>query len=178
MLPEDARYFALVYRSYDSLGAMIDDISFTPARLETWQLDHYSVLRGVAGNAPVEIGTVSDVTCWTDDLTDLHGADASDLTYYVRTAVKAAGGFREGPLSNAARLRYSSVDDIRQLEGVSGGRGVIIAEGLGGETLSVYAPDGKHILSVNLASDRERVAVEPGVYVVKCGNAMGKIYVK
>lgn len=178
MLPEDARYFALVYRSYDSLGAMIDDIAFTPARLETWQLDHYSVLRSVAGNAPAQIGTVSDVTCWTDDLTDLQGADASELTYHVRTAVKTAGSFREGPLSNAARLRYSSVDDIRQLEGISGGRGVIIAEGLGGETLSVYATDGKHLLSVNLTSDRERVAVEPGVYVVKCGNAMGKIYVK
>ncbi len=178
MLPEDAKYFALVYRSYDSLGAMLDDITFTPARLETWQIDHFSVLRSVDGGEPEEIGTVKGATSWTDNLSGLEGRDKSGLAYYVKTAVAVGGGFREGPLSNAAFLDYTSVDDIRQLEGVSGGRGVIIAEGLGGETLSVYTADGKHLLSVNLASDLERVAVEAGVYVVKCGNAIGKIYVK
>ncbi len=178
MLPENVKYFALVYRSFDSLGAMIDDISFTPAHLETWVVDHYSVLRSAAGAEPVEIGRAKDATSFTDPLEGLGGMSETDLAYYVKTAVVTPGGFREGPLSNAARLRYSAVDDIRALEGIHAGRGVITAEGLSGETLSVYTPDGKHLRSATLASDRESINIDAGVYIVKCGNAMGKVIVK
>ncbi len=174
-LPADARHFALVYRSYDAFGAMLDDISFTPARLESWVVDHYSVVRSDDGGEPVEVGRVSDATSFLDTTAGDGGAVER---YWVKTAVKAAGSHRYGPLSNAASLDRTSIDDLTELQGVTGGKGVIHVSGHEGETLSLYATDGRHLRQLTVPSAQALVGVEPGIYLVKCGNALAKVLVK
>lgn len=172
-LPEGAKHFALVYASYDSFGAMLDDITFTPARLEKWVVDHYTVVRTADG----DVKEIADVT--VPGYVDLD-ADAAgkELVYHVLTAVKTADGFRFGPRSNAATLQGTWIDDIHDLRGVSGTKGAIIAEGLGGNVLAIYGTDGRHLRSVDVTSDNARIACEAGVYIVKCGNAIGKVLVR
>lgn len=172
-LPENARYFALVYRSFDAFGALLDDISFVPARLEQWVVDHYAVMRSADGEAPIEVGRVEAGTQFADP--EVAG---KNQRYWVKTAVKTGDDFRYGPLSNTATLDRVGIDDMRDLEGVHGGKGVIIVDGLSGMTLSVYSADGRHQRQLTVPSDHALVGMEPGVYLVKCGNALAKVMVK
>lgn len=172
-LPENARYFALVYRSFDAFGALLDDISFVPAHLEQWVVDHYMVMRSADGKAPVEVARVEDGTQFAD--IEIAG---KNQRYWVKTAVKTGSEFRYGPRSNTASLDRVGIDDLRDLEGVTGGKGVINIEGLFGQTLSVYTADGRHQRQVTVPSDHARVGMEPGIYLVKCGNALAKVLVK
>lgn len=170
-LPEGTRYFALVYRSWDSLAAMIDDITFTPARLESWVVDHYAVMRTSAGQADFEVARVKDL-----HYTDLE-LPQGEVAYHVLTAVATSDGFRYGPRSNTATLEGSMVDDMKDLTGVTGGAGYIRVTGLDGRTLSLYGTDGAHLRSVTIHGDDVTVPCEAGIYVAKCGNAYGKVLV-
>ncbi len=171
-LPADAKYFALVYASYDSFGAMIDDISFTPAELQQWVVDHYNVLRSVGDAAETVIGR-TESTEYTDNT--LEGRSAS---YRVVTAVKTVDGFREGPASNRVTLVGSGIDDMRLLQGVSGGKGCIAFTGHAGEHAYLYGADGKYAGECYVPTDSYSAPFAPGVYMVKIGNSYAKILVK
>lgn len=171
-LPAEARYFALRYASFDSFGAMIDDIVYTPARLFSWEVAGYKVLRTVDG---VQQTIAEDVqsTSWNDSTP----ADGS-ASYNVLTTVLNNGFRKDGPRSNTVTIGSSFVDDIRTLEGVYGSTGAIIAEGLDGQALAIYAADGKLMQYVHITSDRQSIPCETGVYIVKGGNAFAKVMVK
>lgn len=175
-LPENVRYFALVYRSFNCYAAMIDDISFTPKNLDVWELDHYSLWRALYGEKEAKcISEKLTATSFSDEKISAEGA-----TYFLTTTVKDAhdGSLREGPRSNYAYVGISSVDDIRMLDGVFGGKGVITAVGHNGDTLAVYGADGKFLRLVALTSDRESIEAEAGIYIVKSGNRAAKVMVK
>ncbi|MDE6668555.1 MAG: choice-of-anchor J domain-containing protein [Muribaculaceae bacterium] len=171
-LPAEARYFALRYASFDSFGAMIDDLVYTPARLFSWEVAGYKVLRTVDG---IQETIADDVqsTSWTDN-NPVNGV----ASYNVITTVLNNGFRKDGPRSNTASVGSALVDDLRALEGVYGVTGAIVAEGLTGQALAIYAVDGKLMQYVNLTSDRQSIPMPSGVYIVKAGNALAKVMVK
>lgn len=171
-LPDDARYFALVYRSIDSFGAMLDDISFTPARLEQWEVHHYAIYRRVCGGAEERIGDTPD-TGYTDS-----GLDGSSVNYRVTTAVKDGDDWIYGPYSNSATLGSSAVDDLRQLEGLSGGKGCLTATGHQGDVVALYDSAGKYLGSHHISSDLAVIPIDAGIYIAKCGNGYAKVIVR
>ncbi|MDE7381969.1 MAG: choice-of-anchor J domain-containing protein [Muribaculaceae bacterium] len=175
-LPDDAKYFALVYSSLDCLAAMIDDISFTPAKLENWTIDHYEIHRIIDGNDEVI----------ADNFTDRRFIDEtfpSDkrAIYYVKTYVNHNDRLIAGPRSNKVTVdgpQYDSVDTITALEGIYGGKNTITLEGYAGQTLNVYAADGRRIMTLTPQSDKARYEISNGIYVVTNGRGTAKVIVK
>ncbi|MCM1290597.1 MAG: DUF6383 domain-containing protein [Prevotella sp.] len=174
VLPENAKYFALVYSSFDEFGAMIDDIQFTPKEMPEWTIDHYSVFRHIN-----ETGEVEDVVLNVKDTNALHSnCKDANATYYVRTHVNTPAGIKYGPLSNAAVVYAAGLDDLTDLEGVYGTVGGVLVQGHAGEEFALYTADGKYMRQMKLTNDNQTVAVAPGIYIVKAGNAMVKVLVK
>lgn len=171
-LPADARYFALVYASFDSFAAMLDDVSFTPVQLQSWEVDHYSVLRAFPSAEEKEVGQ-TNATSYVDDTNS-----GFQSTYRVLTAVRTSDGFRTGPASNRATLEGSGIDDLRALEGISAGKGFILVSGHEGETLSLYDASGRHLRQLAVTAPSQRFQTEAGVFIVKSGNALAKVMVK
>ena len=174
-LPDDAKYFALVYCSYDELGAMIDDIQFTPVQLAKWEVDHYSVFRHVTKDGKTVVEDLDNNVKGTSLTKEVEDANAN---YYVRTFVKTPVGVKYGPLSNQLRLYAMGVDDLTDLQGVYGTEGAIIVKGHAGEKFALYTADGKYLRRLTLTEANQTVAAEPGIYIVKAGNAMVKVLVK
>lgn len=171
-LPAEARYFALRYASFDSFGAMIDDLVYTPARLFSWEVAGYKVLRTVDGVQETIADNIQN-TSWSDN-----NPAAGAAMYNVITTVLNNGFRKDGPRSNTVSVGGAMVDDLRALEGVYGVTGAIVAEGLEGQALAIYSADGKLIQYVRIASDRQNIPVQAGVYIVKAGNALAKVMVK
>lgn len=171
-LPEQARYFAIRYSSVDSFGALLDDITYTPVQLFTWDLDGYRISRTV-GDVEQTIATGVKETTWVD--TTGEGAAAS---YNVFATVLYNGVPKDGPRSNTAHVGETSVDGVVSLAGVSGGRGEILAEGLEGCTLAVYGMDGMYAGRLDVTSPRQSFAFAPGIWIVKYRDAYTKIMVK
>lgn len=168
-LPEDAKYFTLKYTSWGQFGASIDDIAFTPKELLKWDLKHYNVYRN---DELIESGLTSLSYSDTNNVSD------NNYIYNVTTVVDSNGKEIEGIKSNSAYVWSVNVDDITALEGVAGGKGVIIVTGHAGDELAIYGADGKYINHRNIGSDNVRIASEPGIYLVKVGNAIAKVMVK
>lgn len=171
-LPEDAKYFALVYASFDETGAMLDDITFTPKELGEWTVDHYSVIRHLSD------GTVEEINLNCKETTFKHATADVNAQYYVRTNVKTPMGVKSGALSNAAKVYALGVDDLTELQGVYGIKGGVLVQGHDGESFALYSSDGKFIRSTTLKTNNETITAEPGIYIVKAGNAMVKVLVK
>ncbi len=171
-LPAEARYFALRYASFDSFGAMIDDLVYTPARLANWELAGYKVLRTVDGVQEIIADNVQE-TSWNDN-----SPVNATAKYNVITTVLNNGFRKDGPLSNTVSIDAAMVDDLRALEGVYGITGAIVAEGLENQSLAIYAADGKLMQYVHIVSDCQNIPIQPGIYIVKAGNALAKVMVK
>lgn len=174
-LPEDAKYFALVYCSYNSVAMCLDDVEFTPANLASWEIDHYEIYR-----------TTNDdwntFTCVAGDLTDTTYTDETvgdvNAQYYIHTYVKDGDRVIGGPRSGAIRMFNSAVAEVSGLEGISSGKGEIIVSGLAGRQIEIYSADARALRNVTVSADLQRFAVAPGIYVVRCGNASAKVIVK
>ena len=172
-LPDDARYFALVYRSIDSFCAMLDDISFTPVRLEQWELLHYNVVRTLDDGTVEVFENVGADGGYTDATLGRSGA-----VYNVVTVVTDGHNTIEGPRSNTAALERTGVDDITMLTGVTGRKGFIDFTGLQGVKVAVYNAAGMYVRSLTPDADRFSIPAGPGVYVVKAGNRGMKVIVR
>lgn len=177
-LPADAKYFALVYHSWGMWAAMIDDVEYTPAQLPKWEIVGYDVYReGKSG----DIEGKYDNVAWHTPLTSITDEELGDnnATYFVHAVVRRADGRQfTSPRSNGVNLYASSVDDLKALSGIQGGRGELIASGLEGETLAIYTADGKYLRQVRIDSNRESIGIDAGIYVVKSGNRIAKVIVK
>lgn len=162
VLPKDAKHFALVYRSWNTAGAMIDDISYTPATPEQWEIDHYSLWRSQDANAPV---------CIAENISDLNYTDSRFSGkygwYYVVAHVRYGDRMISGPISNLAKVGdFSSVSNAGLLSGVEAGEGYITVSGHQGHSLAVYTPDGKTLLRTVVATDTERYTLPRGIHLV------------
>lgn len=171
-LPAEARYFALRYASFDSFGAMIDDITYVPVRLSKWVLGGYSVIRNSNG-VEETIATGLNVPFFTDSKLGFSAAD-----YNVVVNVVLGDLTVEAPKSNTASVDPTGAEEITMLRGISGDRGKIIAVGHAGESLAIYDASGKFVAIRSVASDRESIPCDKGVFMVKAGNAYAKVIVK
>lgn len=174
-LPADAKYFALVYCSYGQFGGCIDDISFTPKTLSSYELAGFDVWRRVNNDWSTYSLVGKDIK--TNSFTDTTVGD-NNAGYFVVTKVKRNGVTKSGARSDEAKLYSTLVDDLSQLEGVFGGHGLISVAGHEGETLALYNAEGKHLRQLVINSDRYQTEVEAGVYVVKAGNKIAKVVVR
>lgn len=178
-LPEDAKYVAICYRSYDEIGLLVDDIDVTPRTLDKWVIDHYSVWRTDDTDWQTNWSTydciASDVK--TTSFTDT-AADDKTHSYFVAPHVVTDKGIIAGPRSNLAKVYSSGVEETADVKSVYGTAGAIVAKGLAGTTIAIYSPDGKYLRSVAISSDSQRIAADAGIYLVKAGTAVQKVLVK
>lgn len=172
-LPENAKYFALVYVGWDTLGITIDDIEYEPANPIWWDVESYDVYCMRDGEEEYSmLGNVAE-TGYSDA-----AYDGRNAFYYVITHAGIDGNSGVGPMSNIVEVTSSGVNVLDTLEGVSGGKGEIIVSGHDGERISVYSSDGKRVDSFNAVGNSCRRSASAGVYIVMAGKKSAKIMVK
>lgn len=175
-LPEDAKYFAIVYRSFDSFGLMIDDIVFEQAVPAYWEVDHYNVSR-VLDNDWSTFETIAE-NLTAPGYTDTTVGDRN-ATYFVTTGIKVADAVRVGPRSNPAWVYSTAVGEIGTSHAaIRGGKGVVYADGFAGETLLLRDLEGRTVKSVAVEADSATIPAEPGIYVATAGSCTTKLIVK
>lgn len=176
-LPADARYFALVYRSIGMWGAMIDDIVFSPAVEEKWNLDSYDVYRiDRSDNVAEKLSEGSVDTSFTDRSNDDH----HNYSYAVRSHVSdSRGNTCISPYSNMVNVDGAGAE-VSGADGtlICGGKGFILVGGLEGRELTVGTPDGRVVRRATVASGCESYPAGPGVYIVTAGRHTAKVVVR
>lgn len=172
-LPENAKYFALKYVGWNTLGVLVDDIEFTPVNLTNWALEGFDVYRKRDGEASFTyVGTTSDLS-----YVDTECGDAN-VNYYIVTRAKYNDILVKSPASNEIRLFALGVDELENILGVAGDYSAISFSGLEGKHAYVYTIDGKLVNAVNITSEDFRAPAEPGIYLVKVGEVIAKVVVK
>lgn len=173
-LPDECRYFALVYRSWGTFAAMIDDIEFTPVNLHSYQLAGYDVMRRLDGETENSvIATIGAATAYTDPT--LGDAKAA---YQVAPRIITPVGIVTAPASNTATVETTGVNATLDGASIAGGNNEIIITGLSGTDVAIYSADGKFINLIRVNSPAMRVAATPGVYIAKTGKYACKIIVR
>lgn len=175
-LPKDAKYFALVYRSIGQFGACIDDLQYTPTQLSQWEIRSYNVVHEDANGKRSVI---------EQDLADCQHRlptpnDTAARTYYVTTNVTRDGvNVYTSPLSNGVRFEAGSgVEVVADAAAIAGGKQQIFFGGYAGQTAAVYSTDGKYLATVQIDADRYAYNISAGVYVIKVGKSITKVYVR
>lgn len=173
-LPANAKYFALHHVGDDGneqFGMMIDDISYEPAD-GSHGVDGYNVYRD---------GELIASGIKTNAYTD-KGVDYSvPVMYAVKTLSTVNGELVESDRSNVVwATGESSVDDltagVATIMAVKGG--VQLRDFAAGTAYNVSNAAGMVIAAGEIATDVETVALNAGIYVVKCGAAVVKVIVK
>ncbi len=161
-LPEGAKRFAIRSSSVGSFLLMLDDITFTPAASTmNLVLGGYNVYRD---GEQLNLSPVSEAS-----FTDPEGMADNK---YVVTAIYDDKG--ESGASNEASLN-SGLNVISVNAEITAVDGHIIISGIGGLTATIHTLDGITLYS---GAGDAKVAVAPGVYIVKAGQAIVKIAVK
>jgi len=167
-LPEGTKYFAIRCTSRDVFALLIDDITFTPASSLplALTLEGYNVYRD--GEKITET-----------PVTDAHYEDAVGPTpvrhVYKVTAKYDAG---ESVYSNEVEIATSGIVD-RSVDGVNvyAVAGTIVIEGLYGQRVGVFTPDGIIYFNGVAAGPELRIAATPGVYIVAVDGGVMKVMV-
>ena len=164
-LPEGTRHFAIRYVGNDGEGIMIDDIMYFGTPVST--PDGYNIYRnGVKLNTSLIEGlSFGD--------TDIQSGQA--YRYQVAPVYNGI----EMAKSNELLIETSAIGMIGEdaaaiVNPVHGGVEIIGAQG---KSVAVYAIDGKCMASV-VASDRQRIDLQPGIYVVSVGTMKVKVAVR
>lgn len=174
-LPEDAKYVAIVYRSWDEIAAGIDDIICTPRTLDRWTLDHYSLWRTTDGDWATYEPVNTDIRANSYD--DATFGDRN-RSYYLMTYVRTEDGVYQGPRSSAAKVFSTDVNELEAAQAVIGAKGEIIIRGFNGQTAALYSADGKYLRSAAIDGDASTLKADAGVYLVKVGATVAKVLVK
>ena len=162
-LPEGAKYFAIHSMGEDTFLLMVDDVTFTPLPVtEGLELLGYNVY---ANAQRVNEGPVAE-TFWSGEI------PAATTSY----AVSALYNKGESPASNV--VRHSSVDNIA-LSGatVRAENRTIVVENAAGQQIRVYNTEGIAIAAIS-GQDSARIAVAPGIYLVRIGSQTTKLIVR
>lgn len=165
LLPEGARHFAIRCVSADRFALLVDDITFTRADAATTTLNPtgFNVYRdGEQLNA-----TPLTETGYTDT-----AYDGKRHSYNV-TAIYAEG---ESAGSNTVTVDLSGLDSITTGNGitVSVDRNEICISAATPVDVTVTATDGKTVFAGE-GHSTYRVAVSPGIYLVKAANTVTKV---
>jgi len=164
-LPADARYFAFHYRSKDIFGIALDDIFYTP--LTEAPLTGYHIYRNGEKIVASHPETTYPVNSWNEG-----------DRFNVSAVASANGAEIEYPLSNTFIALTSSLDGVTAFGAIRAEAGAVIIEGMVGASASLYTPDGRLVVSVASLGATERIAVAPGVYVVRLsGGNVAKVRV-
>ncbi len=167
-LPEGAKYFAIRYVSDDIWAMFIDDITFTVSD-EILTLQGYNLFR----NGKMVNGELITTTTHKDDLSE---QTPGDYKYAVET-VYDKGHSGVSNIEAVTLPEPVSVDGV-DYDGVAvfSEKGLINVVGAEGMEVDVFTASGISIHS-SVASASLRLAVEPGVYMVKVGNDIFKVIV-
>lgn len=168
-LPEGTKYFAIRCVSDNKYALLVDDISYVAkgAVAEELELKGYNVYRDFVklNSKPVAGETYSDESV------------VNKTTYsYLVTAVYDKG---ESVPSNIAEVAFTSgITGVAAGNvAVAGADGYIFVAGAEGRSVRIYSVDGS--LKTQLtAGAAERIQAQPGMYIVKVGNATYKVLVK
>lgn len=168
-LPEGARYFAIVHKSYNKLAVLLDDITYTPAGsvAESLELQGYNIYRD-----GVKINT-EPVT--ENEYVDTEVAEGTQASYNV-TALWDKG---ESGLSNTAVIVANRLNTIGtyKLTVTAANRNIHIEGGVG-ETVRVYNAAGM-LVAARTVTDTADIAVNaPGMYMVQAGGKTVKLIVR
>lgn len=170
-LPEGAKYFALVHKSFNKLALLVDDISYAPAGAAAPDIDlnGYNIYRdGIRLNTEPFAGT---------DYIDNTAEFGKEYTYVV-SAVWSLG---ESKVSNPATAKvYSGIGDAvadGSNVAIYAERGAVRIVGAEGFDVSVVTPAGLKVAGVAAQSDDVRVSVAPGIYIVVAGTTTAKVVV-
>lgn len=171
-LPAGARYFAIRYCSYDGAAVMIDDISFTPAKMLERKIDHYVVYISEDG---VNFSVLAD-----NITTPGHTADfpVRGALYYVTTVVDTEGGLREGPKSNIVQCGTVATTTITADTYIYGTEKEIVILGLENEYYNIVSSDGRCIASGQITANRFSIHADSGIYIVTAGSQTATILVR
>ena len=170
-LPEDARYFAIVYRSSSDEGffAMLDDITYRPVG-KGYTVVGYDILRdGLNINE-----NVSANGSWADR----YVLPADGAVYNVVPVIERDGAVSRGLKSNDARTGSSGIDGVSP-DGVkvAAGKGFVKITGAEGRTVTVNTVDGLTVANVKAATE-ETIKLNAGVYILRIGNRTHRLLVK
>lgn len=163
-LPKDAKYFAIRYISANRFGIMIDDIDYVP---ET-------------GIPTVKYNIYRNDKLIAEDIEDNFYQDVVNegVTKY-NVAIKVDGV--EQIMSNTAYIGNSTgINDLKNATGdnvfvVDNG---IIVNNMKDKYVAIYTIDGNNIMSSKIVSDQFFVALNKGLYIVKCSDGVIKVCVK
>lgn len=163
-LPEDAKYFALNYVSQDIFGLMLDDITYTPFVVN--DITGYDIYR----NNQILESNVSTIGSYVD-----RNVVYGDTYAYNVLPLTTA---QNGKMSNTAIITVTGIDDITSDAMIIGTKGAIVIKGFENKEVTVYAADGKTVVSDMITKATTVLTMEPGVYVVKVGTTSAKVLVK
>lgn len=170
-LPEDARYFAIVYRSSSATGffAMLDDITYRPVG-KGYTVVGYDILRdGLNINE-----NVSAHGSWTDR----YVLPEDGAVYNVVPVIESDGTVSRGLKSNDARTGTNGIDGIvGDAVKVTAGKGFVKITGAEGRTVTVNTVDGLTVANVKAAAE-ETIRLNAGVYILRIGNQTHRVLVK
>ncbi|MCM1153683.1 MAG: DUF6383 domain-containing protein [Muribaculum sp.] len=170
-LPANAKYFAIVYRSIGGFGAVIDDITYTPAGNDSWTLDSFDLVSVNDGKqTPVQL----NLNQTSYSLKNPAGSYA-----IVTNVHNDSDEYYQSPYGNLVTLGTSGVSGVLA-DGASvfGGKRQIILSGLNGKLVSIYSTDGKLMSRLNVSSDNMAVACDAGIFIVRVEDSTAKVVVK
>ncbi len=164
-VPEGAKYFAIRSHAAGSFMLLVDDVTFEAAgATASLSIVGYDIYRNGEKINAEPTGETEYI-----DANPLENAEYRVVVNYNKGA--SAG-------SNAVTVQYSGVEGIGAANiSISAANSAIVVRGAEGQQIVVNAVDGRTIFA-GAGSATTRVAVVPGVYVVKAGNKVAKVAVR
>ncbi len=168
-LADDVKYFAIRYVSAAKLGIEIDDIAYVPADQEALPISGYNVYRNGEVIADNEL---------CGDATYNDGTVAQDKAYsYVVVPVLSDG--TRGLDSNTLRVRTTGIDSLSMgSKAIYFKAGKVYVKGYTDEPVEIAATDGRLIAGTAKATDEWSHPVAPGIYIVKAGSDIVKLFAR
>ena len=163
-LPKDAKYFAIRYISANRFGIMIDDIDYVPE----------------SGIPTVKYNIYRNDELIAEDIEDNFYQDVVNegvTKYNVKVKVDGV----EQIMSNTAYIGNSTgINDLKNAIGdnVMAVDNGIIVNNMKDKYVAIYTIDGNNIMSSKITSDQYFVALNKGLYIVKCSDNVIKVCVK
>ena len=169
-LPNDAKYFAICYTSYDIFALLIDDLSYVPAaraaRAEDLEILGYNVY---ANGEKLNDELVTETTY-------SQGLDCTEYNFNV-TVVYNEG---ESLFSNTFVITGVGIEDLNSIGvNVYGQDDFIRIENVAGRMVSIYTVDGRVVYNAKATDNDILIPANLGVYIVNIDNtASCKVFVR
>jgi len=163
-LPAGVRHFAIVCKSSDGFGFMVDDVEYVPQQPEV-ELTGYNVYR----QGKLLADGLGETEYVDSDI------NADELYRYNVTATYTDG---ESIFSNPFEVQASFVSALTGSDAfIYAHAGQIVVKAPAGSAVSVHSVDGRCFYSFT-ASGTHALRVPAGIYVVRAADATAKVIVK